>query len=1100
MFSLRQYGQKTRGSILSLLALLCMAALICGLLIVNHNSHASLQRANTRLFQQNLEDASRSISYFLSERENNIQTLASSAPVTGFFTNQALGMTMAYGLRASLNNIDRLFEERGENSRLGVTPIYTHLLLLDIDGNVLSGWPNTVVPQQDVPDIAAAKAKQVQIVSRSSGDISITCPVSQNDRVVGYVRGWIRYQALVDYMIHDIPGTLLVTDGQAMVYQSRAAFQVSPGQLRSLVGTRQPPLELDADQLGATATTGSVSSYTLFQTAVPGYDITLNVIEASIAIGQRHSQIYFMAILSVLSLGVFGIAAVIFRMGSKRIVLETSLAEATKREKAIREKKEEMELVLEGAQLGTWSWYIDRGRLEFNERYWTMLGYAKGEIPEQLDTWKELLHPHDAETVIALLESHLSGITPFFSTEYRLRHKSGRWIWVHDSGKILQRDLAGKPLRAFGIHLDITERKESSRLLAKAKEESDTIIRNFLDTLIVVNGSLEVIRVNQATCELLGYREQELIGRQVTDLFHDTAAQVHAAFAFYAKAKSQDSEAEEELRNVELCYRHHNGGRLPMSFNISLLKDDSGSVTGVVAGAKDVSKLRLALDKIARQKEYIETLFDILPQGLVALAPDQRIVKMNRAYQQLLAFWAPSLGLNLETCADWFINKITAGQGASDTFVIHVQQEGVDGWFRCHSTFITVLEGVASVVAIQDITSERQAEEEARLLATVIEQTNDSVFIVGTDEIIRYVNPASIKSSGYSAEELIGFQPPIYTSDLMDQATIAELRHALAEGRSWHGPFRCRRKDGTIMEEDASISPVRNEEGQITCIVGVKRDITEKVNLQRQLLQAQKLEAIGQLAAGIAHEINTPMQYVQNNVTFFEQSFNDIHPLLIELGHADRAALPTATAELLNNIDLDFLLEELPASIRETHDGINRVVKIVAAMKEFSHPGSAEKLATDLNHALENTLIVCRNEWKYVAELVTDFAPDLPLVPCFPDQLNQAILNLIINASHAILTQKQKTPQRSGRITVGTRVDGDLVEIRVEDNGCGVPADIQQRIFEPFFTTKEVGKGTGQGLAIVHDTIVKKHGGTIDYTTSPGEGTAFTIRLPITRA
>jgi PAS domain S-box-containing protein len=1075
-----------------------MAGLICGLLIVNHNSHTSLQQVNTQLFQQNLENAARSIGYFLSERENNIHSLANSNQVSGFFTNQALGMTMAYGLRASLNNIDRSFEKLRENSRLGATPIYTKLLLLGADGLVLTGVPNKDVEKSEMPATQLSGPKHVHLASQEDGLIIITCPVSQNERVAGYIQGFIEYRTLVEYLLNDIPGTLLISDGRNMVYQSHNDFQVTPSQLHALIGSRRPPLKLDSNQLGAT--TGIVnanSSYTLFQTTVAGYDLTLNVVEETSAIGQRQSQIYFMTILSVFSLGVFGLAIMMFRLGSKRIVLETSLAEATKREQVILEKKEEMELVLEGARLGTWCWYIDRGQIEFNERYWTMLGYTKGELPEQFDTWRELLHPQDTMRVILLLKAHLSGTIPFFSTEYRLRHKSGRWIWVHDSGKILQRDLTGIPLRAFGIHLDITDRKESSHLLAKAKEESDTIIRNFLDTLIVVNGSLEVTRVNQATCELLGYREQDLIGRQVLDLFHESTDAVQAAFAFYADEHRQGDQPLEELRNVELCYRHKNGARLPMSFNISLLKDDTGTVNGVIAGAKDVSHLHSALDKIARQKEYIETLFDIIPQGLLAISPAQQIVKNNRAYEHLITLWALRLNLSVDTCAKQFINKIITAQGQSETFIIHLQNGDVNGWFRCYATFISVLEGIASVIAIQDITNERQAEEEIRLLATVIEQTSDSVFIVGIDEIVQYVNPAAVNNSGYSTDELIGFPPPIYSSDLMDQATLTELRLAMIDGRSWHGPFRSRRKDGSIMEEDASISPVRNEEGQITCVVGVKRDITEKVNLQRQLLQAQKLEAIGQLAAGIAHEINSPMQYVQNNVSFFEQSFNDIHEILITIGQAERSSLPASIADMLNSIDLKFLLEELPLSLRETHEGINRVVKIVAAMKEFSHPGSSEKLATDLNQTLENTLIVCRNEWKYAAELVTDFAPDLPSIPCFPDQINQAILNLIINASHAILAQKQTTPLRQGQIIVRTRVENDSVVIHVEDNGCGIPADIQQRIFEPFFTTKEVGKGTGQGLAIVHDTIVKKHGGTIDFTTSPGEGTVFTICLPL---
>lgn len=179
-----------------------------------------------------------------------------------------------------------------------------------------------------------------------------------------------------------------------------------------------------------------------------------------------------------------------------------------------------------------------------------------------------------------------------------------------------------------------------------------------------------------------------------------------------------------------------------------------------------------------------------------------------------------------------------------------------------------------------------------------------------------------------------------------------------------------------------------------------------------------------------------------------------------------------------------------------TLDGINRVVKIVAAMKEFSHSGGNAREAVDINHAIDSTLIACRNEWKYVAEMQTEFDEQLPLVPCFADQLNQAVLNMVINAGHAIQARKQVQPELPGRITVSTRHD-DWAEIRITDNGNGIPQAIQQRIYDPFFTTKEVGQGTGQGLAIVHDITTNKHGGQISFDTTEGQGTTFIVRLPI---
>jgi signal transduction histidine kinase len=184
------------------------------------------------------------------------------------------------------------------------------------------------------------------------------------------------------------------------------------------------------------------------------------------------------------------------------------------------------------------------------------------------------------------------------------------------------------------------------------------------------------------------------------------------------------------------------------------------------------------------------------------------------------------------------------------------------------------------------------------------------------------------------------------------------------------------------------------------------------------------------------------------------------------------------------------------AKIMVVEEGVDRVAKIVRAMKDFSHPGTGEKTAVNINLAIENTIMVARNEWKYVAEMVTGQDPNLPLVSCLPDEFNQVLLNLIINAAHAI-GEVVGSGSNKGAITISTRQDGDWAEIRVQDTGTGIPEKIRPKIFDPFFTTKQVGKGTGQGLAIAHSVIVDKHGGTIACETEVGQGTTFVIRLPL---
>jgi two-component system, NtrC family, sensor kinase len=266
---------------------------------------------------------------------------------------------------------------------------------------------------------------------------------------------------------------------------------------------------------------------------------------------------------------------------------------------------------------------------------------------------------------------------------------------------------------------------------------------------------------------------------------------------------------------------------------------------------------------------------------------------------------------------------------------------------------------------------------------------------------------------------------------------------------------------------------------------------------QAGLRVAQRLEAIGELAAGVAHEINTPAQYVDGNITFLEERFAKLMPLLEALN--DRiAACPDGIDQLKPLADaanLDFALREIPAALKEAAQGMGHIKKIVAAMKVFSHPSDTQQ-AADLNHGIANTVTIARNEWKYVADVELDLAADLPHVSCFPSEINQVVLNLLVNAAHAV-GEVFGGDNGKGKIRVGTRRDGADVVIEVEDNGCGIPEANLQRIWNQFFTTKEVGKGTGQGLAIAHRIIVDHHGGTIRVASKVGEGTRFSIRLPI---
>jgi len=395
----------------------------------------------------------------------------------------------------------------------------------------------------------------------------------------------------------------------------------------------------------------------------------------------------------------------------------------------------------------------------------------------------------------------------------------------------------------------------------------------------------------------------------------------------------------------------------------------------------------------------------------------------------------------------------------------------------------------------------------------IFENSPEGIYQSTAEGRILTANPALAGIFGYaSPEELIEQLTDTRNQLYADPVRLAELQRRLEREsivREFQSEIKCR--DGSRKWISETSRRVADSDGSLLYYQGFVVEITAQKEAQKernmievQLRQAQKLESVGQLAAGIAHEINTPIQYVGDNLQFMKESFAALESLLracrsFAAAVQSNEVTPDVLSALESSIrktDLDYLGREIPLAVEQSLQGVGHVSRIVNAMKEFSHPASQEKADLDLNRAIETTITVARGEWKYVAEMATDFAPGLPQVRCLPGEFNQVILNLIVNAAHAIGDARGQADGSKGTIRVSTRLEGDWVEIRISDTGTGIPEKIRHRIYDPFFTTKEVGKGTGQGLAIARSVIVDKHGGTLSFESEVGRGTTFIIRLP----
>lgn len=387
---------------------------------------------------------------------------------------------------------------------------------------------------------------------------------------------------------------------------------------------------------------------------------------------------------------------------------------------------------------------------------------------------------------------------------------------------------------------------------------------------------------------------------------------------------------------------------------------------------------------------------------------------------------------------------------------------------------------------------------EAYYLQTILDVARDGIMTLTSDGFIEKANASAASIFKCKAESLVGrsVRDLVETTDSVrpDQHNrfFVELCSRVRPAIQVAGI----RDNGERSEIELSASSGQFEDCEI--IIWILRDIDVIQKIKRRSDLSQRLEGIGQLAAGIAHEINTPIQYILENMKFFADAWQSIEGAL--RAHEQYVGSTPEIAEALGKVcskeELQFFRSEAPIAIEETKLGAHRVAKIVAAIKEFSHPGTEEKVLTDLNLVVESAVTVTANHWRPVAELQMELSTSLPHVLCIRASINQVLVNLLVNAADAVQERNQKSGRDQGKITLKTRYDDDNIYVIVSDTGNGINPDHINKIFNPFFTTKGVGKGTGQGLSITHDIIVEKHGGGVEVDSKLGEGTTFTISLP----
>ena len=810
--------------------------------------------------------------------------------------------------------------------------------------------------------------------------------------------------------------------------------------------------------------------------------------------------------------------------------------ERKRAEKALQESEERYRVLFERNLAGVFrATLYGRRILDCNDAYAHILGYNSREEVLEHGRLHDFFDPAERETARARVIEE-KRVTNF---EVCLCRKDRSPVWTLENVSLIEGNEGNQPL-IEGTLIDISKRKKAEEALRESAERYRLLFeRNLAGVFRATLFSRRILDCNDAYARILGYdsRQEVLAGGKAHEFYNP--ADLDTARANLLEKKG--------LTNSEICLRRRDQSLVWAVSTVSLIDGGDehdplfeGTLIDITerkqaeaellkyaqdlevakaAQERHAEELARLVEELARERELLRALMDNIPDHIYFKDRQSGFLRVNASVARMFGLSEPGQLVG-KTDFDFFTQDHAQQAFDDEQEVVAtgkpmIAKEERETWPDGRVTWVSTTKMplrdangtiVGTFGVSHDITERKRAEEAIRAseerYRELFENASDLVFTTDLKGGLTSLNQVAAKTIGYSREEATGMN----LRQLVDRRQwrlVDETRERLLAGDSAMSvELEVRTKDGrrVILEVKPGLI---YKDGKPVAMQGIGRDITGREAAEMELRQAQKLESVGRLASGIAHEINTPIQFVGDNTRFLQDSFAGLQTLLAKYQELRDAATAGAVSPgLLDELrgteeqsDCAYLLEEIPKALTQTLEGVTQVATIVRAMKEFAHPERKERVAADINKALLNTLTVARNELKYVADVETEFG-DLPLVVCNISDLNQVFLNLLVNAAHAI-GDVVKQSGKKGKIRVRTAAEGKTVLVAISDTGCGIPEGIRNRIFDPFFTTKEVGRGTGQGLAIARSVVVERHKGSLSFESVLGEGTTFYVRLPI---
>lgn len=759
------------------------------------------------------------------------------------------------------------------------------------------------------------------------------------------------------------------------------------------------------------------------------------------------------------------------------VTLFRDISERKKREEAALAGREYLKNILQTSVDGFGVFDISGRIIEVNEAYCDMMGYTRAELRSKNVT-DLIVEEEPQETKARLREIMLRGSQVFESCH---RRKNGSTLDVEVSISYLKHDRD----RFIAFIRDISTRRAAEEMLQKAHLALDDKVKE------------RTAALEKANLDLLA----EIRAREATerDLKHNLALQTIITDIKSRLLMIDSSELDREINAVlEELGRYFNVDRA----YLFLVDDDYKTMHNSHEWcAEGIDSQRESLQNV--KTEFVPWKMNkLFAFETINIANVDKMPPEAREDQKVFQF------LNLKSL---LILPLIACQRLIG-FVGFDSVKQYRKWHEDQVYLLTVLSGSLSSALLRRDYETAIATEKERLKVT-LRSISEGLIICDVEEVVLFINDAAVKITGWSAKEaegmvlkyLLALSEKGSSTISNDPLGLIVRRDALVD---YMNPLLLTTRDGKKTAITARCAKVTNEAAGETSYVIVFDDISAQIAAATRLGITRKLEAVGLLASGIAHEMNTPIQYVSDNLSFIKKSFEDVISALgflldLLVNPEDKQGFLAAREKLAfvrEQFDFNYYLQEIPLAIDQTREGISRVSNIIAAMKNYSHQSGGEMLEINLNEAIEDAVTLTRNEWKYVADLKLELEKAMPPLICEGSAVNQVLVNLIVNSVQAIRDEVENKRFENGVIVVRSRVEENHAVIEVEDNGVGIAEENLESVFNPFFTTRQYGQGSGQGLMIVQDIVVNKHRGSIEVDSVEGKGTSFTVKLPLDQA